>query len=115
MGKPVVHFEIGCRNSARTAEFYGKLFDWKMSPMGPATMIDTGAGIPGHITALGHEPQLRRPSGQECLALLCLRRLGERARPVGPGNPAAALSCGAGTVSPAGPARAVAAQPRSQR
>jgi uncharacterized protein len=56
MGKPVVHFEIGCRNSERTAEFYGKLFDWKMSPMGPATMIDTGGGIPGHITALGHEP-----------------------------------------------------------
>jgi predicted enzyme related to lactoylglutathione lyase len=36
MGKPVVHFEIGCRDQGRTAEFYGKLFDWKMSPMGPA-------------------------------------------------------------------------------
>jgi predicted enzyme related to lactoylglutathione lyase len=58
MGKPIVHFEIGCRDLGRTAEFYGKLFDWKMSPMGPATMIDTaaGSGIPGHITALGHEP-----------------------------------------------------------
>lgn len=58
VGKPVVHFEIGCRNLKSTSDFYGKLFDWKMSEMGPAAMIDTGAanGIPGHITALGHEP-----------------------------------------------------------
>lgn len=28
MGKPVVHFEIGCRDKAKTAEFYGALFDW---------------------------------------------------------------------------------------
>ena len=58
MGKPVVHFEIGCRDSARTQEFYGKLFDWKIQAAGPAAMIDTGGsgGIQGHITALGHEP-----------------------------------------------------------
>jgi uncharacterized protein len=55
---PVVHFEIGCRDSARTQEFYQKLFDWKLSDMGAAAMIaaDSG-GIDGHITALGHEPQ----------------------------------------------------------
>jgi predicted enzyme related to lactoylglutathione lyase len=59
MGKPVVHFEIGCTNSARTAEFFSKLFDWKMEASGgPATMINTGAtsGIQGHISSLGHEP-----------------------------------------------------------
>jgi predicted enzyme related to lactoylglutathione lyase len=58
MGQPVVHFEIGCRDSARTQEFYAKLFDWKLQAAGPATMIDTGGkgGIQGHITALGHEP-----------------------------------------------------------
>jgi uncharacterized protein len=58
MGNPVVHFEIGCGDSARTAEFFSKLFDWKTEAMGPATMINTGAdtGIQGHITALGHEP-----------------------------------------------------------
>src|SRR5579872_511767 len=57
MGQPVVHFEIGGRNSADSAEFYSKLFDWKMRIAGPVTVIDTGAeGIPGHITALGHEP-----------------------------------------------------------
>lgn len=58
MGRPVVHFEIGCRDRARAAEFFGKLFDWKTQEMGPATMVDTGAGsgINGHITSLGHEP-----------------------------------------------------------
>jgi uncharacterized protein len=58
MGRPVVHFEIGCRDQASTVEFFSKLFDWQMQSAGPATMIDTGAGsgINGHITALGHEP-----------------------------------------------------------
>ena len=57
MGKPVTHFEIGCRDSAKTSDFYAKLFDWQMKPMGPATMIETGpGGIGGHITSLGHEP-----------------------------------------------------------
>jgi len=55
MSNPVVHFEIGCRDKARTEEFYSKLFDWKLAAMGPATMIDTGR-IAGHITSLGHEP-----------------------------------------------------------
>jgi len=42
---------------AATRQFYENLFDWKMSEMGPAVMIDTGAGgIAGHITSLGHEP-----------------------------------------------------------
>lgn len=58
MPHPVVHFEIGCRDSAKTQEFYKKLFDWKIETMGPAAMIATEAGgITGHITALGHEPQ----------------------------------------------------------
>ncbi len=58
MGCPVVHFEIGCRDKARTEEFFGKLFGWKITASGPASMIDTGAegGINGHITSLGHEP-----------------------------------------------------------
>lgn len=58
MGQPVVHFEIGCRNSGKTSDFFAQLFGWQMQPMGPATMINTGAGsgIQGHISALGHEP-----------------------------------------------------------
>ena len=58
MTHPVVHFEIGCKDSAKTQEFYKKLFDWKIEAMGPAAMIAAEAGgITGHITALGHEPQ----------------------------------------------------------
>ncbi|HMD32525.1 MAG TPA: VOC family protein [Candidatus Acidoferrales bacterium] len=58
MAHPVVHFEIGCRNTAKTQDFYSKLFDWSITPAGPAAMIAAGGpgGITGHITALGHEP-----------------------------------------------------------
>jgi uncharacterized protein len=57
MARPVVHFEIGCRDAKKTQEFYAKLFDWKIEAQGPAAMIAAGpGGIPGHITALGHEP-----------------------------------------------------------
>ncbi len=58
MGNPVVHFEIGCRDIQKSQEFYSKLFDWKISAMGPAAMIDTAAAnkVGGHMTALGHEP-----------------------------------------------------------
>jgi predicted enzyme related to lactoylglutathione lyase len=58
MGRPVVHFEIGCRDRAKASGFYSELFGWTTSEMGEASMIDTGAGagINGHFTALGHEP-----------------------------------------------------------
>ncbi|HVN10239.1 MAG TPA: VOC family protein [Patescibacteria group bacterium] len=58
MGQPVVHFEIGCRDTSRTQQFYSQLFDWQMQAAGPAAMISTGsqAGIQGHISSLGHEP-----------------------------------------------------------
>ncbi|GJQ28706.1 MAG: hypothetical protein HBSAPP03_05900 [Phycisphaerae bacterium] len=58
MGCPVVHFEIGGRDSAKLSAFYAKLFDWKVDAYGPAQMINTGnpVGIQGHINALGHEP-----------------------------------------------------------
>ncbi len=54
MAHPIVHFEIGCKDIAKTEQFFGSLFDWKI---GPASAIDTGGGgIAGHMTALGHEP-----------------------------------------------------------
>jgi uncharacterized protein len=58
MSQPVVHFEIGCRDQAKTVVFFSQLFGWKMQPAGMATMINTGSdsGIHGHITNLGHEP-----------------------------------------------------------
>ena len=58
VGKPIVHFEIGCRDSKATSKFYQQLFGWEIQGDGPAAMIDTksATGIQGHITSLGHEP-----------------------------------------------------------
>ncbi len=58
MGVPIVHFEIGCRDTAKTGKFYCDLFDWKISDFGGTQMVDTGTkeGIMGHINSLGHEP-----------------------------------------------------------
>ena len=57
MSHPVVHFEIGCQDKAKTSAFYAEAFGWRIDD-GPMGMIDTGssAGIPGHVAALGHEP-----------------------------------------------------------
>jgi predicted enzyme related to lactoylglutathione lyase len=59
MGRPVVHFEIGSRDRAKTGDFYSKLFGWQITDAGPALNIQTGSpqGISGHITSLGHEPE----------------------------------------------------------
>ena len=55
MPNPVIHFEIGCRDIERTQKLYRELFDWKIAGGGMAAVIQ-GAGIDGHMTALGHEP-----------------------------------------------------------
>ena len=58
MAHPVVHFEIGCKDLAKTEQFFGDLFGWHMQRNGPSATIDNGGqGITGHMTALGHEPQ----------------------------------------------------------
>ncbi len=58
-GNPVVHFEIGCRDRAKSEQFFGSLFGWKIQHGEASSDIDTGSkqGIPGHIISLGHEPQ----------------------------------------------------------
>lgn len=58
MGRPVVHFEIGCRDRETTGAFYTALFDWQAAPGPMSTELDTGSdeGISGHLTSLGHEP-----------------------------------------------------------
>ena len=58
-GHPIVHFEIGCRDRAKSEAFFSSLFDWHIQANDPAGTIDTGSthGIPGHIASLGHEPQ----------------------------------------------------------
>jgi predicted enzyme related to lactoylglutathione lyase len=57
MARPIVHFEIGCRNSEAAQKFYKEMFEWEITPAGPAAMIaPAGGGIGGHINSLGHEP-----------------------------------------------------------
>jgi predicted enzyme related to lactoylglutathione lyase len=56
MPTPLVHFEIGCRERAKTTQFFADLFDWDIQSGGPASMINTGSAVTGHIVALGHEP-----------------------------------------------------------
>lgn len=51
---PIVYFEIGGTDLDRSAAFYRSLFGWTI-PDGPMKSI-TGAGFPGHLNALGHEP-----------------------------------------------------------
>ena len=58
MAAPVVHFEIGSRDSAALAKFYGAVFGWTFVPAGTAQLVDTGAGGPtGMLNALGHPPE----------------------------------------------------------
>ena len=55
MPSPVMHFEIGCRDSAACTQFYKDLFAWEVTTHGPANMVAAGpGGIGGHIHALGH-------------------------------------------------------------
>ncbi|MFN0056204.1 MAG: VOC family protein [Planctomycetales bacterium] len=46
MSNPVTQFQILAKNPDRAAEFYGRLFDWKISADNPLSYrtIDTGAG-----------------------------------------------------------------------
>ncbi len=51
----IVHFEIGGTDTAKAADFYGALFGWTFAE-GPVKYVE-GAGLRGHLNALGHEPQ----------------------------------------------------------
>jgi predicted enzyme related to lactoylglutathione lyase len=52
----ICHFEIGCRDREKAADFYSKMFDWTLNADPVATRVKTGGDIGGHINALGHEP-----------------------------------------------------------
>jgi len=56
MANHICHFEIGCRDREKTADFYSKMFEWTLEAQGPATMLRTGGDVGGHISSLGHEP-----------------------------------------------------------
>jgi uncharacterized protein len=58
VGRPVVYFEIGCRDRAAGAAFSSSLFEWDVDGAGDSSAFTTnaGRGIDGHLAALGHEP-----------------------------------------------------------
>jgi uncharacterized protein len=56
MTNQICHFEIGCRDRGRTAEFYSQMFEWSIRADPNAAHIQTGGEVGGHISALGHEP-----------------------------------------------------------
>jgi uncharacterized protein len=56
MPNQVCHVEIGCRDRAKTVEFYRQMFDWQMHEDARAVQVRMGGDIGGHINALGHEP-----------------------------------------------------------
>jgi len=56
MPNPICHFEIGCRDRAKTSEFYSQMFDWTIREDPHGTVIKTGGDVGGHINSLGHEP-----------------------------------------------------------
>ena len=58
MGQPVVHFEIGCRDQAKTARFRGSVWlgDAADGSGGDDRHQGRRRGVQGHISALGHEP-----------------------------------------------------------
>lgn len=56
MGQPLLHFEIGCRDITKTADFFIRLFGRPAQNMGAAAMINCGSdGVQGHISSRGHE------------------------------------------------------------
>lgn len=59
MAAPVVHFEIGSKDSGTAARFYGAVFDWRFTDVGPAKLIAGGheGGMSGMLNALGHPPE----------------------------------------------------------
>jgi hypothetical protein len=56
MANSICHFEIGCRDRTKTAEFYSQMFDWTLQSDAVATAVRTGGDVGGHINSLGHEP-----------------------------------------------------------
>ena len=57
MSAPIVHFEIGSKDAAALAKFYGEVLGWTFQPAGAAQMVETNSNGPsGMLNALGHPP-----------------------------------------------------------
>lgn len=59
MPSPVVHFEIGSKDSVRLSQFYGELFGWTFLELGDVRPIIEGleGGPSGMLNTLGHPPE----------------------------------------------------------
>jgi predicted enzyme related to lactoylglutathione lyase len=50
MPNQICHFEIGCRDIARSKDFYSKVFDWRFEKGSSGDeVIRTGADVGGHL------------------------------------------------------------------
>jgi predicted enzyme related to lactoylglutathione lyase len=47
MGNPFCHVELNCDDPGKAKKFYKSLFSWKLSAMGPYTLVDVGGGVGG--------------------------------------------------------------------
>jgi len=58
MPSPVVHIEIGSKDSEATARFYDAVFGWKTAAQGPVHQVISGhdGGPTAMLNALGHPP-----------------------------------------------------------
>ncbi|MES1199937.1 MAG: VOC family protein [Pseudomonadota bacterium] len=58
MSTPIVHFEIGSKDSAELSKFYAAVLGWKFQSVGAAAVIDndSAGGPSGMLNALGHPP-----------------------------------------------------------
>jgi predicted enzyme related to lactoylglutathione lyase len=59
MAAPVVFFEIGSKDAAALAGFYGDVLGWRFAELGAARTIVGGheGGPAGMLNALGHPPE----------------------------------------------------------
>ena len=60
MPNPVVHFEIGCIDTAAQTDFYANLFGWEITPTGGEWQYNlvqhSDGGIGGGISQSGDDP-----------------------------------------------------------
>ena len=59
MPSPLVHFEIGSKDSVGLSKFYGEIFDWTFLELGNVRPIAEGleGGPTGMLNTLGHPPE----------------------------------------------------------
>ncbi|MDO6432867.1 hypothetical protein Q4E93_19825 [Flavitalea sp. BT771] len=43
IGNPVIHFEVGCKDLAKTTAFYTGLFGWSPTPIPMASLLNTNS------------------------------------------------------------------------